>query len=108
MAKETVVSVFDDHAEVVTINRKWINKLDKLVEECHAEEIESDEIGQAYEMDASMVRIPFFRNPRKYTAAQKKAGLARLAAGREAKAKAKAESKPKAKPRKKRGVAATK
>jgi hypothetical protein len=89
MSKETVVSIYSDGmVEIITTSRKWINRMDKLVEEGHAEPVESDAIGQVYRMDASLFKMPFYRKPREWTEEQKQAARERLAKAREqAKAK---------------------
>jgi hypothetical protein len=89
MAKETIVTIYtDDTVEVVTTSTKWSNRMDQLVADGHAEEIETDMTGKAYRMGADLLKMPFYRKPREWTEEQKQAARERLAKAREqAKAK---------------------
>lgn len=85
--KQTVIIIpeDDDIATISTYNRKWINKLLKLEEEGHATEVEaSEEDAREFELDKSMIRIPFYREPRVYTEEQREAARERLVGVREA------------------------
>jgi len=101
--KETYI-VFndsDEYAEVTTANRKWINRLTRLVEDGHAEEIEPHVDGaRSFVLPKSLIHPPFYRKPREYTKEQIEAARERLAAVRTAtqetkpKKAAKAAAKP--------------
>lgn len=87
IVKQTVIMFYEDEdtASVMTANRRWINKMVKLEEQGHAEEVEAALDGhREFEMDKSLIKIPFYRKPRVYTKAQREEARERLAKVREA------------------------
>jgi hypothetical protein len=73
----------DDMVEVSTDDRKWINKMIKLEAEGHATEVDASiEGNREWEAEIGLFRLPFYRKPRKYTKAQRKAAGERLGAVR--------------------------
>ena len=84
MSKQTVITISEDNmAEVSTTNRKWLKRLANLTDQGFAEEIESAMIGKTFRFDAKLLRLPFYREPREYTAEQRNAARDRLAKVRE-------------------------
>jgi len=78
---QTIIAIDhdEDMVEVSTNDRKWINKMIKLEEEGHAEELEASiEGNREWEAEIGLFRLPFYRKPRKYTKAQRKAAGERL------------------------------
>ena len=78
---QTIIAI--DHeeemVEVSTNDRKWINKMIKLEGEGHAEELEASiEGNREWEAEIGLFRLPFYRKPRTYTKAQRKAAGERL------------------------------
>lgn len=79
--KETVIIVpnADEMAGILTSSRKWINRLEKLEAAGHAEEVESSVSGaREWEIDKSLIRLPFYRKPRTYTDEEREAARERL------------------------------
>jgi len=73
----------EDMVEVSTNDRKWINKMIKLEDEGHAEEVEASiEGNREWEAEIGLFRLPFYRKPRKYTKKQRAEAGKRLAAVR--------------------------
>jgi len=100
-ANETVIYIphsrSEEFAEITTNNAKWLRQMEKLVEEGHAEEnmdVE-DENYREFSISKKLIRLPFYRKPRTYTAKQRKEAAERLAAVREARMAAKAEEEKK-------------
>ncbi len=83
---QTIIAIDhdEDMVEVSTNDRKWINKMIKLEDEGHAEELDASiEGNREWEAEIGLFRLPFYRKPRTYTKAQRKAAGERLAGVRE-------------------------
>lgn len=85
--RQTIVIIPEDEelAEVSTFNRRWINRMDRLTDEGKAQEVEATIDGaREWQFDKSLIKLPFARNPREWTADQRQEARERLAAVREA------------------------
>ena len=79
-----VIDHDEDMVEVSTNDRKWINKMIKLEEEGHAEEVEASiEGNREWEAEIGLFRLPYFRKARTYTKKQRAEAGKRLAGVRE-------------------------
>jgi len=85
---QTTTIMFNDadpDVEICTANRRWINRMEQLVEQGHAEELEPTEKGHRdFAMSKKLIRIPFYRKPREWTEEQREAARERIAGVREA------------------------
>lgn len=88
VVKQTIIVLpqdADEPAEISTFSRKWINRMNELVEMGLATEMEpAIEGATEFQFDRSLLRMPFYRKPRTWTEEQRDAARERLAGVREA------------------------
>jgi len=93
----TIIVVSDNETKFTTINKRWIKKLERLVSEDHAEELEPEdhEVGRVFVGGSKLLQLPAYRAGREYSNEDRAKARERMLAMHAGKTKTKAKSKKK-------------